>query len=472
MKVIKNFFWNAGYQLFVLLVPLVTIPYVNRVLGPTGIGINSYTNSIVQYFILFGSLGVNMYGNREIAYTRDSPKRMSKTFWEIAIMRMISIGLAIIAYFVFILLSKQYRFFYVIQGIALVGAAFDVSWLFQGLENFRVTVLRNAFVKIIGLILIFSFVKTAADTWIYVLILAASQTIGYLTLWPQLRHLVDPVKLKSLNLIRHIRPSLTLLVPQIATQVYLQLNKTMLGVLRGVEASGFYDNSDKIVKMVLAIITATGTVLLPHVAHSFAAGDHKAVEHSLEVSMHVILVLVFPMAFGLAAVSGPFTTLFFSTKFATVASLMSVESLVIIFIGISNAVGTQYLLPTNQLSAYSTSVIVGSLINIVLNVPLILMWGTMGSIWATVLSELSVSLYQLFKIKNQVELGTLFQESWKYLISGVVMFVVTKKWLMGLPVTVWAVASAVAIGIITYTGVLMILRPKVLLKYIDDFISR
>lgn len=138
MKLVKNFLWNAGYQIFILIVPLVTIPYINRVLGPTGVGINSYTNSIVQYFILIGSLGINTYGNREIAYHRDSPEKMSRTFWEIALLRILTIAISVILYLVFIGMTSQYRLFYLLQGIMLIGTAFDISWFFMGIENFKV----------------------------------------------------------------------------------------------------------------------------------------------------------------------------------------------------------------------------------------------------------------------------------------------------------------------------------------------
>lgn len=471
MKLIKNFLWNAGYQVFVLLVPLITIPYISRALGPEGVGINSYTNSIVQYFILFGSLGINTYGNREVAYKRDSKEVLSRTFWEISLLRFITIGLAVVAYLIFISFTDEYRVYYVIQGIALVGAAFDISWFFMGMENFRVTVLRNAFVKILSLALIFAFVKTSHDIGIYILIIAASQALGFLTLWPYVRHLVSFVPLHKLRLFRHIRPSVTLLIPQIATQIYLQLNKTMLGSFRGVQASGFYDNSDKIIKMVLAIITATGTVLLPHVAYLFAKGDNGAVKRSLVTSMHVILVVAFPMAFGLAAVSHPFTLLFFGNKFEAVGALMAVESAVIVLIGISNAIGTQYLLPTNQLKIYTTSVVIGSIVNIILNVPLILIFGTMGAIVATVLSELAVSAYQIFKVRKQVGLDELFQETWKYLVSSVIMYWIILQISKGFSSSAVSIGIEVLVGIVVYVAVLFVLHPTKLLSTISSFRS-
>ncbi|MDE3295328.1 oligosaccharide flippase family protein [Lacticaseibacillus rhamnosus] len=473
MKVIKNFFWNAGYQVFVLIVPLVTVPYINRVLGPTGVGINAFTNSIVQYFILFGSLGINLYGNRGTAYRRDDKVALTKYFWEVTVLRFISVGIAVIAYLVFIFSVDKFRVFYLAQGLMLVGAAFDISWFFQGLENFRVTVIRNVLVRIASLVLIFLLVHKSSDTALYILIMAGSQLLGNLTFWPSLRaNLTHFPHMSTLHVWQHAKPAFFLLIPQLAIQIYVQLNKTMLGVLQGVTASGFYESSDKIIKMLLALVTATGTVLLPHVAHYFASGNHDAVKRSLTVSMHVILVLAFPLAFGIAAVSTSFTYYFFSTKFMPVAPLMAVEAIVVIPISIASAIGVQYLLPTDQVKPYTVSVILGSLVNIVVNVPLILWMGTMGAVIGTILSESVVTLYQVYAIKDQVLLKDLFSESWKYFLSALVMFVIVKGLEMTWPTSIPILALEVLIGMVVYLAILLLSRPSVLMGYIKPYVDR
>ena len=154
MKVIKNFL-NAGYQVFVLIVPLVTVPYINRVLGPTGVGINAFTNSIVQYFILFGSLGINLYGNRGTAYRRDDRKALTTYFWEVTILRFVTIGIAVLAYLMFIFAVDEYRVFILLKALCFWEQRLIFRVVFQGLENFRVTVVRNVLVRIASLILIF-----------------------------------------------------------------------------------------------------------------------------------------------------------------------------------------------------------------------------------------------------------------------------------------------------------------------------
>ena len=458
-----------GYQVFILLLPIVTIPYVSRVLGPTGIGINAFTNSIVQYFVLFGSLGLTMYGNREVAYQRDNPKRLSSLFWELTLLRIATTSVAILVYLGFICLSGQYKIFYLIQGLLLIATAIDVSWFFQGLEEFRITVLRNTLVKIISLILIFVLIKTKSDLWLYILILTGSQVLGNLTLIPYLKRYVFFPHWSDLSLISHLKPTIQMFIPQIATQVYLQLNKTMLGTLVGVQASGFYDNSDKIVKILLAVVTATGTVLLPHTAHSFAQGKHNEVEESLNKSMHFILVIAFPMMAGLAGVAPLFTRIFFGEGFDPVANLLVIESIVIVLIGISNATGVQYLLPTNQLRPFTTSVVFGALANMILNIPFILLWHSNGAMFATVLSELLVTVYQLAKVRNQIHISLIFYEAWKYFVAALIMGLSVRVF-----INVFFLSSLLALfvatiyGVFIYTIALFMFRPKVLIGMISS----
>ncbi len=166
MKVVKNYLYNAFYQVFILLVPLITIPYLARVLGPTGVGINSYTNSIIQYFILFGSIGVDLYGNRQIAFVRGDKVRLTQTFYEIFIMRVITICIAYAAFIVFLMFTHEYKNYYLAQSLSIIAAAFDISWFFMGVENFAVTVFRNLLIRIVTLICIF-FVREIFCRFIY-----------------------------------------------------------------------------------------------------------------------------------------------------------------------------------------------------------------------------------------------------------------------------------------------------------------
>ena len=231
----------------------------------------------------------------------------------------------------------------------------------MGLEDFKKTVLRNMLVKIASVIAIFAFVKTRQDTGIYILILAGSQVLGNLTLWPYLRHSVERPNWRQLNLFRHLRPSLALFVPQIATTVYLALNKTMLWQMDSLTAAGFYDYSDKLIKLVLALVTATGTVMLPHIANLFMKQQLERVKQYLYMSFDFVLAIAIPMALGVAAVATTLAPLFFGRAFGAVDRLLMIEAPVIILIGMSNVLGQQFLLPTKQTKTYTISVTIGAL---------------------------------------------------------------------------------------------------------------
>ncbi|KRK79045.1 oligosaccharide flippase family protein [Companilactobacillus nodensis] len=462
MKVVKNYLYNAFYQVFILLVPLVTTPYLARVLGPTGVGINSYTNSVIQYFIVFGSIGVDLYGNRQIAFVRSNKQQLTQTFYEIFFMRIITILIAYAAFGGFLLLSGQYQTYYLAQSVSLIAAAFDISWFFMGMENFYVTVIRNFVVKILTLISIFTFVKSYSDLGIYIFILSMSLLLGNLTLFPSLKKYLVKADLRHLSIWRHLKPSLVLFLPQIAMQIYGVLNKTMLGVMVSVQATGYFDQSDKMVKMALAIVTATGTVMLPHVANAFARGEVEKTRHYLYQSFRFVSAIAIPIAFGLMAVTAKFVTLFFTKRFLAVIPIMIIESIVIILIAWSNVLGIQYLIPTKQMKSYTISVVVGAIVNIIFNIPLIIKWGAVGATIATVLSEFSITMYQLFAIRKQVDYRKLFGDFSKYLIAGVLMFEVVFELDRILPISWKMLILEVVVGMVFYIGLLILFRTKII----------
>lgn len=464
MRVVKNYLYNVSYQIFILIIPLITTPYLARVLGPKGVGINSYTNSIVQYFILFGSIGVNLYGNRQIAFVRDDKEKLTNTFYDIFVMRALTVVIASLAFIIFINFSKEYRVYYWAQFISLVAAAFDISWFFMGIENFAVTVLRNFIVKILTLVSIFVFVKTSNDLFGYILILSLSLLFGNLVLFPNLSKYINKFDFHKLHVFIHFWPSFLLFIPQIATQIYVVLNKTMLGSMASVQSAGYFDQSDKIVKIILAVVTATGTVMLPHVSSAFNKGKYSTIKKLLYESFSFVTSISVPLSFGLIAVSKKFVPLFFTDKFNSVIPIMMIESIVILLIAWSNAIGVQYLLPTKQNSSYTVSVIVGAIINLIANIPLILIFGAIGAAIATVLSEGAVTSYQLFIIRKQVCYKKIFSDFGKYILSGLIMFVIVKILDEILSISWLSLLIEVLTGAFIYFIMLVLLKAKILLK--------
>ncbi|MBT8917119.1 hypothetical protein BTI55_06965 [Lactobacillus delbrueckii subsp. bulgaricus] len=463
MRVVKNYLYNVGYQVLAIIVPLITSYYVSRVLSPDGVGANAFTNSIIQYFMLLANIGIGYYGNREIAYVRDNKQKMAATFWEIQIVKTVMTVVAYLSFVVFMAFYSGNKTYMWAQSINLLAVAFDISWLYQGLEDFKRTVLRNTFVKITSMIAIFIFIKSPKDVALYIIVVALSTLLGNLTLWPHAVNNYGHVdRGTKLSPWRHFVPTVTMFVPQIATQLYVQLNRTMLGLMVDQKASGFYQYSDNLIKLILAFVTATGTVMLPHVANAFAQHDMEKVHKMLYKSFDFVSALAYPMMFGIAGVSMTLAPLYYSSKYAPVGPAMLIESIVILMIGWSNVIGTQYLLPVNRVKDFTTSVTVGAVVNIIMNFPLIHLWGLNGAMWSTVLSEISVTAYQFFVVRKSLDIRKMFAGSWKYLLSGIVMFVPV-FWLNTHMKASWLwMLVEVAAGIVIYVGMVLLLRAPVL----------
>lgn len=463
MKVIKNYLYNAGYQILNMLLPLITVPYISRVLGAHDVGINEYTNSWVTFFYLMGQMGITLYGNREIAYHRDDLYERSRTFWGIETLQLFTIAGALIAYLIAVFVfSTTFKEYFLLQAVWIIATGVDISWYFMGLEKFRITVVRNTMVKFASLILIFSVVKNVNDLGKYILILGGSQLIGNLTLWPYLRENIKWVKVSEWKPFKHLYPSLLLFIPTITTQVYLVLNRIMLGRMSTQADLGNFGQADKIVKFILAVVTATGTVMLPHVANKYAKGDIEGVRNSLYSSFDFVSAISIPMMFGLMAIAKKFGPWFLGSGFDLAGQVMFLEAPIIVFIAWSNATGTQYLLPINRVKAYTTSVTIGAVSNVFFNFFLIGRWGACGAALATVSSEFLVTLSQLVMVKHEIRWRRLFKGSWKYLVSGAVMYLIVSRICQTINMTVANLVLEVIVGVFAYGVMLVVTKAKIL----------
>ncbi len=455
----RNYIYNLIYQIVVIILPLITAPYISRVLGAENIGIYSYTTSISAYFILFGSLGISLYAQREIAYHQDNIKENSKCFFEIVMLRFITMTISIIIFYITFVVNGEYHYFYKILIVELIAQCLDISWFFSGLEEFKKTVLRNLIVKFISVVSIFLFVKKAEDLDIYFWIYVLSVFIGNISLWFYLPKYLVRVKIKELNLIKHLKPVLSLFIPEIAIQVYTILDKTMIGVIWEDKSEvGFYQQSERIIKLLLTVITSLGTVLLPRIANCFVNNRKKELYDYLKKSFNFVYILAFPMIFGIIAVADKFVPLFFGPGYDKVKVLMSVISPIILFIGMSNVIGRQYLLPTKRQKQYTTSVIIGAVVNLIMNSCLIWKYGALGASIGTVIAEFSVTFAQIIFVRKDFNIKEVLKLSVKYLISSAIMFIICK--LVGLIQVgnLLSIVLQVGVGIVVYVLLLLILK--------------
>ncbi len=463
MKVIKNYLYNAGYQILLMLAPLITTPYVSRVLGPHESGINSYTNSWVTVFYLIGQMGITLYGNRQVAYNRDNKYERSRTFWGIEALQLLTISVALFAYLCAVFLfSTTFQKYYLLQTLWIIAAGVDVSWYFMGMEDFKKTVTRNTIVKLISIALIFTLVRTEADLWKYILLLGVAQVGGNITLWPYLKNSIQWVIPTKWHPFKHFYPALLLFIPTITTQIYLFVNQLMLGKLGDPTALGQYNYADKIVKLVLAVVTASGTVMLPHVANKFANGDVTGILASLYKSFDFVTSLAVPLMFGLMAISDKFAIWFLGAKYIDTGQMIFFEAPVIVFIAWSNVTGTQYLMPVNRVNEYTVSVTCGAIVNIIANALLIIPFSGQGAAIATTISEFFVTAVQLILIRTTISRKKLFKEVWKYFLAGVVMYVVVLRLNQMMHMNIFNLAIQVLVGAVLYFVILILIKAPII----------
>lgn len=413
----KNFIYSIIYQIFTFIIPLVTIPYISRVLGVDNIGVYSYTYSIVSYFMLASMLGINNYGSREIAKLVNNKEEMSKKFFSIYYLQLITNIIMALIYGLFIVITNiEYKNMLVIQLIFLLSCAFDINWFFFGLEEFKITISRNIIIKLLSLVLVFLLVKTNQHLWLYALIMSISTLISQLYLWLFLKKRIIFTKVTFNDIFSNLKQCLILFVPVVAYSIYRIMDKTMIGSLSTITELGLYESAEKIISIPLAFTTALGTIMMPHVSK---ISSNQEFEETIKYSFKLCFFFLIPMAIGILVISKDFALVFFGSEFSKSALIMTALTPTIIFGGVTNVVRTNYLIPKSQDKVYVVSTILGAIINLVLNAIFIKPYGALGACIGTIITEFSIMAYQIICTKKVIKFAELFKEIVKFLIQGI-----------------------------------------------------
>lgn len=468
-SIAKNYIYNLIYQMLTIVLPLITTPYLSRVLGAENIGIYGYTLSIVTYFVLFGTLGIAMYGQREIAYVQNNQTKQSKTFWEIVITRFITLTIASVTFYITFCIRGEYTTYYTILLLELLANALDISWYYQGIEDFGKTVIRNLVVKILSLVCIFVFVKTQADLWKYMLIYVLANALGNATMWLYLPKMLQKISLKTLEFKKHIKPVLSLFVPQIATQIYVVLDKTMIGnITNNMSDVGFYEQAQKIVKTAMLVVTALGTVMNSRIANAFAENKKEDVKKYLMQAFNIVWMLGIPITLGIMAVSSNLVPWFYGEGYEPVIQLLIATSPILLAIGLNNVTGIQYLIQTKQQKNYTISVTIGAIVNVIFNFILINLIGTVGAAISSVLAEFTILGVHFIYMRKDIKILDVLKLSIKYLISGLIMYVIVLNISKLISPSILNTFILIAIGAIIYFIILLILKDK----FLNDIINQ
>ena len=472
-NIAKNYMYNMTYEVLKIIVPILTTPYLARVLGAENIGIYSYTLSIASYFILFGSLGIYMYGQREIAYVQENKYERSKIFYEIVILRCMTLAISLIVFYFCFCINGEYSIYYKIIFWDIFAAGLDIGWFFQGIEEFKKIVIRNTFVKVIGMICIFLFVKKQNDLYIYYIIFVLTTLLGNISFWLYIPKYTKKIDIKDLKIFRHIIPNISLFIPQIALQVYTVLDKTMIGMIISEKSEvGYYEQAEKIIQMLLTIVTSFIGVIVPRAANSYANGEKQKLKEYMNSSFSVIMMLAFPVMFGLISISEKFVPIFYGEGYDKVSLLINIMSPTIVIVGISNIIGSAYLIPTKKDKKYTSSIIIGAVVNFILNAIVIKKYSSEGASVATVIAEFMVTSTQLILVKEDIKIKEIFKMTYKYFIMSIIIFIVSLIIGSLIKNSIISIVIQFIISCLIYFSGLMILKDKFVLKICNKIVTK
>ena len=490
----KNYIYNVIYQVFLVIVPLIVTPYVSRVLSPEGIGQYSYTYSLITYFTIFGALGFGYYTQREIAKFQNDKYNQSRIFWEVNLCRLLSVGLALIVNLIlcFTHVYGNYETLMLIFSINIIATAFDIAFFFQGNEDFGKIVLRNVIIKTLSIASIFIFVKKQDDVWVYALINAVLLIASNISLWSYLPKYLVKVKMNEIKPLRHLKGTLRLFIPTVATSIYTVLDKTLIGVLidgtytvieNGVEVikkysdleNGYYEQSEKLVKMAMTIITCIGTVMIPRNSMEISKGNLDKVKTNIYTSSKAVWLIGIPIVLGFIATAPNFVPWFYGDEYEKCVLLISLLSPLVIIIGFSNVFGVQYLVPMGKDTAFGVSLIIGAITNLIMNLILIPFLWSSGAVIGTLIAEFAVTTTMIIIVRKEISVKKIFIYSWKYLIAGLIMFVAVYFTGQLLDSSIINSLALVIEGAFIYGIILLILKDSLtltILNYGINFIKK
>lgn len=421
-----NLALSTIYQVLSLIIPLITAPYVSRVLGVEGIGIYSYTNSYCMYFSLLAALGTVSYGTIEVAKHRNNLEKRSQVFWEIECLSILTSIVCIVFWGIWIFYNKEYRIYYMALTFVLLGTMFNISWLYAGMEEFRYTILLNCIFRILGAIAIFILVETKDDLFKYILIQSLTSLFASITMWIYLPRFIKLVDLRSLRLKKHFKETLVFFIPTIAISIYTVLDKTLIGLItQNASENGYYEQATKIVNVAKTItFTGVNSVMQSRIAYLFAENKLEEIKEKIALSMDYIIFVGFGLCFGVIAISPLFVPLFFGPGYDKTIILLQFLSPVVVIIGISNCLGSHYYSPAGFRARSAKFIVVGSIVNLILNLTFIPYFSSIGAVFATIVAETVISVLYLMKCDGFYSFKKLFRQMGKKILAGIAMLLI------------------------------------------------
>ncbi len=426
-KTKKNYLFQVFYGIMSMIIPLITAPYITRVLGAEELGVYNYAYSISGMFLKVAELGVINHGSRSIAILQGNKKERSRTFSEIYFIQAISgVIISLIYLFYVFLFVKENTLIAFLQILYVSSSIFNVRWFYMGLEDFKKTVTRDMVVKIISFVSIFVFVRGKDDLWKYTIITLGSFLFSNIFLWIGIHKYIDWIRPSIPGIKKQLKPMIVLFIPTIAVTIYTVMDKMMLGIISGSVYVAYYHYAAIIVAIPLFFITSFGQVMLPRLSVMTAEGDKRS-----KNIVHKSLIFAFFMAcafsFGLSSISSTFIPLYYGEEFEASIILLILISMKLPFMAYSDVLRSQVLIPNHVDKKYVISLFIGAGINLAVNFMLIPKMAAIGAAIGTIVAEAAVCIAQIVYSRPFFNPKETILKSIPFIAFGMIMLIVVTK---------------------------------------------
>lgn len=469
----KNVIFNLINTVSALLFPLITFPYASRVILADGIGQVQFFNSIITYITLLTSIGIPLYGVKEIARVRDNEEELSKTTVELV---SLSFLMSLLGYIIVAVLcvtvgriQDNIPLFLILSSSILI-TAIGCPWFYNGVEDFKYITILNLIVKTASVVFLYCFVKTRDDLLLYGVYAVFGSIGNYLVNFLRLKKYIrcKDLSLKTINCWRHIKPASAVFLFNIITSIYINLDTVMLGFLSNSTAVGFYTGASKISHLLVTLVTSLGVVLLPRSANLIKNGKIKEFYELSTKSYNFITMVSFPILGGVLLLSHNFIYIICGAEFIPAVQTLRIISPIIVFIGISNVLGLQMLYPLGKIKMVTLSTCVGAAVNVLLNFALIPLWSHNGAAIATLVAEFSVTIVQLYIVKSFLSFPLFSKKTLHYILSTLFMVGVCYMLMLRLNGALAQIIVIPIIGGIIYCTLMFLFREGIVVDMIGQ----
>ena len=425
----KNAFLNIVYKLSSILFPLITYPYVSRILLADNLGRVSFFTSLTNYMLMIGSLGISTYGIRIVAKTRNNKRELSVVVKELLIINLVVTFIAslfLIASIIFVEKFQKNLLLMFISLCQILIAPLGMEWLYGGLEQYEYIAKRSITMKIISLIFIFLFVHEKEDYIIYAAILMLGYIGNYICNFVYSKKFIDYSIKQKWKLKRHLKAVLILFASILAINIYTNVDTLMLGFIKGDRAVGLYDVACKGKLVLLSLINAISTVLFPRLSYYLAEKDIVSYNKVLKKSISVIMGIAIPLSIFFVIEAKDVCLFLGGNAYEDATLCMQILMPILIISGFSNITGNQILLPHGKDISYMRAVMTGAIVDIILNLFFMPRYSLYGAAFATLMAEIVQMLLQLWQarvyLKDNVDFVELLKIIFACIISTIVIY--------------------------------------------------